>query len=203
MKLDHNMQAVPMESATSPQLEAVTRPSLAMSTSTSLRPIEQQAGLIDRWRAGREAGRQAGRSLADLRTEQVLAQARVGFTALKLAEAQIKSALVSSSLVAIGALTLDLGRKTAAIDARLTTSGQGEVVAHMQNRAASASDIKGLEQNGRISADEANALMSFAQADAINDINRTRDRMQKAKDVIGTLHGLALDGITRAKDSIG
>ncbi|MCK1471213.1 MULTISPECIES: hypothetical protein [unclassified Bradyrhizobium] len=203
MKLDHNMQAVPMGSATTAQIEPATRQSLAMSASASLRPIEEQAGLLDRWRAGREAGRQAGRSLAGLRTEQVLADARVGFTALKLAEAQVKSALVSSSLVAIGALTLDLGRKTAAIDARLTTSGHGEAISHMQSRAASVSDIKVLEQNGRVSADEAIALRSFAEADAIDDINRSRDRMQKAKDVIGTLHGLALEGINRAKDSVG
>jgi len=110
-----------MGSATGTQLEPVTRPSLAVSTSASLRPIEKQAGLVNRWYAGLEASREAGRSLADVRTQQVQADARIASTAVKLGEAQIKSALVSSSLVAIGALTLDLGRKTAAIDAPLSS----------------------------------------------------------------------------------
>ena len=203
MKLDYNMQAVPTGSAAGVHSEPATQASLAASTSTSLRPIERQAGLVGRWRAHREVGWEAGRSLAGLKTEQVKAQERIGYTGIKLAETQIKSALVSSSLVAVGALTLDLGRKTAAIDARLTTSGHGEVIAHMQNRAASVANIKALEQSGRMSADEASALTSFAQADAVDDINRSRDRMHKAKEVIGTLHDLALDGINRAKDSVG
>ena len=42
MKLDHNMQAIPTESPAGMKLGLATQPSLAMSASTSLRPIEAQ-----------------------------------------------------------------------------------------------------------------------------------------------------------------
>jgi hypothetical protein len=46
-------------------------------------------------------------------------------------------------------------------------------------------------------------MCSFAQADLVDNINRSRERTQKSKQAVGVLHGFALDGIARAKDSIG
>lgn len=200
MKLDRNMNAVPMGATKTGVMLEPARSSLVPSA--SVMSIENQTGLVDRWRARREASRQAGRSLTVLKTEFVLAQTRIGLTALKLAEAQTKSAMVSSALVQIGALTLNLNQMTTAVEQRLTTGGHGEVISHMENRAASTTEIKELEKNGRISADESTALMSFVQADAVDDINRSRERTLKAKDAVGMLHGLALEGITRATDNV-
>ena len=197
MKLDRNMNITPMDS----RLEPTAPPSLA--TSANLVAIEKHTGILDRWRADRAASRQAGHSLAELKTARIQAEQRIATTAFKIAEAQIKTALVSGSMMQIGALTMDLNHKTAAVEQRLTSGSHGELIGHLQNRAASVGAIKALEQDGRISEQEATALTSFAQADAVEDINRSRERTRKAKEAVETLHGFALDGIARAKDSVG
>src|ERR1700733_2943140 len=111
MKLDRNMHFTPFDRTEPPV--PVTQPSLA--TATNLVAIERHASIFDRWRAGHAASRQAAQSLAELKTERVLAEGRIAGTALKLAEVQIKSALVASSMMRIGALAADLNQKTAAV----------------------------------------------------------------------------------------
>jgi hypothetical protein len=200
MKLDRNMRVTPLD-RNSETLEPSTP--LSLSNSTNLIAIEKHTRLLDRWRADRAASRQAGYSLADLKTQRILAEQRIANTALKIAEVQIKSALVAGSMARIGALAADLNQKTAAVEERLTTGNHAELVAHCENRAASVASFKSLEQQGRISPEEATALTSFAQGDLVDDINRSRDRTNKAKEALGALHGFALDGIARAKDSVG
>lgn len=200
MKLDRNMNVTPLE-RTDTKLEPIAPPSLA--NSANLIAIEKHTSLMDRWRADRAASRQAGHSLAELKTARILAEQRIANTALKIAEVQIKCALVSGSMMRIGALTADLNQKTAAVEERLTTGGHAELIAHCENRAASVNSFKGLEQQGRISSEESDAMTSFAQADLVDDINRSRERTRKAKEAVGALHGFALDGIARAKDSVG
>jgi len=198
MKLDRNMHFTPFDRTEPPV--PVTQPSLA--TATNLVAIERHASIFDRWRAGHAASRQAAQSLAELKTERVLAEGRIAGTALKLAEVQIKSALVASSMMRIGALAADLNQKTTAVEERLTTGNHAEIISHIERRAESLSVFKTLEQEGRIAADEAAAMCAIAQADLADNINRSRERNQKSKEVIGVLHDFALDGIVRAKDGI-
>jgi hypothetical protein len=199
MKLDHNMKVTQFE-RTDTRLEPISPPSLAAST--NLVAIEKHTNIFDRWRADRAASRQAGYSLAELKTAGIQAEHRIANTALKIAEVKIRCALVSGSLLQIGALTVDLNQKTAAVEERLTTGSHAEVIAHLENRAASVCSFKALEGEGRISSEEATVLASFAQVDAVDDINRSRERTRKAKEALGALHGFALDGIARAKDSV-
>jgi hypothetical protein len=182
------------------RLESVAPPSLAPHANLAV--IERHTTIFDRWRADRVASRQAGYSLAEIKTARIQTNERIATTVLKIAEAQIKTALVSGSIMQIGALTMDLNNKTTAVEQRLTTGSQGELISHLQNRAASVAAIAQLEQNGQISAQEAAALISFAEADTVEDINRSRERTCKAKQAVEALHGFALDGIARAKDSV-
>lgn len=200
MKMKHPMSSSPAERTVEAKLQPVSTPSLA--TVANFNAIEKHASVIDRWRADRSASREAGHSLADLKTQRILAETRIATTGLKIAEAQIKTALVSGSMMQIGALTTDLNAKTAAVEQRLTTASQGEIIAHLQNRAASVSAIRSMEQDGRIASDEASALVSYAEADAVEDIHRSRERTRKAKEAVETLHGFALQGIATAKDSL-
>jgi len=175
----------------------------SLTSTPSFHALEKHTGMIDRWRADRTASREAGHHLADLRTAYIQAEAGIALTGLKIGEAQIKTALVSTAMVQIGALTTELNAKTASVEQRLTTGSHGELIAHLQNRAASVAAIKALERDGRVLPEEAEALISFAQADAIDDINRSRERTRKAKDAVEALHSFALDGIARAKNNVG
>src|SRR5947208_3221559 len=135
MKLEHPMTFVPMERTMNTKLEPIAIPSLGGAV--NFHALEKHTGLVDRWRADRAASRDAGHFLAELRTARIQAEARIATTGLKIAEAQIKTALVSGSMMQIGALTMDLNQKTAAVEQRLTTASHGELIAHLQNRAAS------------------------------------------------------------------
>lgn len=187
-------------SLVSQALEPVSPPSL--SKATNFHALERHTGFFDRRRANRVGSRAASGLLADLKTAVVQADYEVALTVLSIAKTKIKTALVSSSIMQIGPLTIDLNAKTAAVHERLTSANSGELVTHLQNRAASVASIKSMERDERVSADEATALIAFADADAVDDINRSRERNRKAKDAVEALHNFALDGIARAKDNI-
>jgi hypothetical protein len=201
MTLHPNMNIRPVTRSTGSRLEPVTPPSLA--THANVAAIERHTSVLGRWRADSVANRQASYSLAEIKTLCIQTNERIACTALKIAEAQIKTALVSGSIMQIGALTMDLNNKTAAVEQQLTTGGHGEFISHLENRAASVASIMELERSGRISTQEATVLTSFAEADAVEDINRSRERTLKAKQAVEMLHAFALEGIARAKESVG
>lgn len=139
-----------------------------------------------------------------VRAETALADARanVAITAVGIAETQIRSALVGAAMPQIGALTTRLNAATAAVDQALTNGASGEVYTHLSNRATNVAFANDLLGSGKVNNEERDVIVSFSQADANDDILRSRNRMKTAKDAVDALHGCALEGIERAKEKL-
>jgi hypothetical protein len=72
----------------------------------------------------------------------------------------------------------------------------------MHNRAQNKLLFTELTQQGKISQDEQQVLNSFAEADAVVDIERTRVRVEAAQTAVDALHGCALFGISQSQNII-
>jgi len=139
-----------------------------------------------------------------LRAETALADARanVAICAVNIAETQIRSEIVGAAMPQIGALTTRLNASTAAVDQALSNGAAGEVYTHLSNRAANIAFANDLLGTGKVSKEERDVIVSFSEADASDDILRSRTRMKVAKDAVNALHSCALEGIERAKEKL-
>jgi hypothetical protein len=164
--------------------------------------LKENTSLLGKFKAGGAISR----ANADgwLRAETALANARanVAITAVNISEAQIRSALVAGAMPSIGALTTQLNAATAAVDQSLSNAAAGEVYTHISNRAANVGFANDLLSTGKVNAEERDVIVSFSQADASDDILRSRERMKQAKTAVNALHGCALEGIERAKEKL-
>jgi len=165
--------------------------------------LKENAGLLNKLKARGHIRR----ANADgwLRVEKALADARgnIATTAVSISEAQVRSALVGAAMPQIGSLTTRLNASTAAVDQALTNGAAGEVFTHLSNRAANVAFANDLLGTGKVTNEERDVIVSFSQADASDDILRSRSRMKMAKDAVDALHGCALEGIERAKEKLG
>jgi hypothetical protein len=182
--------------------DAQKRQPLDLETAVDTTKLRENTGLLRKIKA-RGA---ISRANADgwLRAETALADARanVAITAVNISEAQIRSALVGAAMPQIGALTTRLNAATAAVDQALSNGAAGEVYTHISNRAANVAFANDLLSTGKVSNEERDVIVSFSQADASDDILRSRERMKQAKTAVDSLHGCALEGIERAKEKL-
>ena len=102
--------------------------------------------------------------------------------------------LIATTTTAIGAELLDLDARTSAVQQRLTTASSGELVAQLNNRKATANALRAMIDDGDVAAEESAALVASLYSDTTDDIERSRRRTSRSKDVIERLHDLALDG---------
>jgi hypothetical protein len=182
--------------------EAQNQQSLEMESAVDITKLRENTGMIDKIKT-RSAIRKANAE-GWLQAEKAMARARtnVAITAVNIAETQIRSGIVGAAMPQIGALTTRLNAATAAVDQALTNGAAGEVYTHLSNRASNVGFANELLNANKINAEERDVVVSFCQADARDDILRTRERVKQAKGAIDALHGCALEGIERAKEML-
>lgn len=164
--------------------------------------LKENTGFLTKLEARGAISRANGDGLVRVETAKANARANIQITGLNIAEAQIRSALVGGAMPQIGALTTRLNAATAAVDQALTNGAAGEVYTHLANRAANVGFANDLLSAGKINSEERDVIVNLSQADASDDILRSRERMKKAKDAVDALHGCALEGIERAKEML-
>lgn len=162
--------------------------------------LEKKAGALGRWQAGWELRGQAKDALVQIHQDRIDALADVQRTAIALAKASIKSGMVAEAMPALGTLTNQLNMATGAVDQALTTSANVETVMHLNNRKQNLDLIDSLKQQGKITTEEAQLLADQIHADCYNDMARTSDRKDKAKDTVAAVHAFGVTHIERAKD---
>ena len=164
--------------------------------------LKAKTGLVQRLGAAIATSRAAGDALRRVETERIRVESMIALTGLKLAEAKIKTALVSAAMPQIGALAMNLNSATMAVDEGLTNGAAAEVISHIQNRAANSAFVTELQNGGTVTDEEAATLRSFTDNDAAIDIENSRLRMAQAKDAVRTLHAYALTSIAKTKVEI-
>ena len=164
--------------------------------------LKENTGTLRRIVAGSEVSR--ANADAWTRVEKVRADARanIAVTALTVAQAQIRAAVVGGAMPQLGALAVHLNGAIAVVDESLTSSGAAEASAHMSNRAATVAFADQLLHACKITAEEHATILRFADSDASDDIARSRERMKRAKGALDGLHETALEGIQRSKNLI-
>jgi hypothetical protein len=110
--------------------------------------------------------------------------------------------MVANTMPQIGALTTRLNANTAAVNQALTNGGLGETATHMNNRSENIKLFSELKREGKIDDEEEQVLISFAKADACQDIQRTRQRTEEARNAVDALHASALAGIAQSQDIV-
>jgi hypothetical protein len=175
---------------------------LDLGTAVDTTKLRENTGFIGNLKAGGAIRRANVDNLIRTETALAVSRANVAVTALSLAEAQIRSQLVAAALPAIGALTTQLNSSAAAVDQALTNGSAAEIYTHMSNRAANVGFGNDLLASGKISAEERDAIVSYTEADACDDIQRSRERGKQAKAAVMALHGCALEGVENAKDRL-
>lgn len=164
--------------------------------------LRAKTGMLQKLNVALATSKAAGQSLIKVSEEQIQAEANIAITSLKLAEASIRASLVGSAMPQIGALTTRVNAATASVDQALTNGAAGEVYTHFSNRAANLTLFDELLKEGKITPQEAEILISFANADAAEDINRSRLRKDEAKEAVAALSGFAIAGIEASKNRL-
>jgi hypothetical protein len=78
-----------------------------------------------------------------------------------------------------------------------------ESATHINNRDTNKQIFSGLKSQGKMSSEEYEELCRLAEADAVGDIVRSRARGDAARNVVETLHSLALKGIVSGQETLG
>lgn len=177
-------------------------PSLKIEDDTDLSAISEKTGWLEKRRVNKQTSKVAGKALQMLQEERVKSEANIALTSLKLSESAVRASLVGNAMPAIGALTIRVDAATTAVDQALTNSAMAETYTHLSNRAANINLARQLHAADKITADEADVVISFAQKDAKDDIERSRERMAQAKEAVAGLHEFAMKGIAAAKDRL-
>jgi len=184
------------------KLEIAPTRDLQLASPTNLPSVQHKVGILGRFNANRALSKEASRVLTELVTARLQAEERVGKTQIGISEATIKGALVAEGMASIGTLAVDIATKTGAVQSRLTATAAAERITHVENRAESYTAIDARQAQNRLSSDEAVALRSYSDADLVNDIERTNNRIGRSKDAVESVHDLALNGLGRAADLI-
>lgn len=179
-------------------------PSLEISVETSgdLSALREQTGFLKKLAVNRAVSLAAGEGWQKIRLAQVNAETNIALTGVSLAEAAIRTSLVANAMPQIGALTTRVNAATTAVDEALTNGSAAETYTHLSNRAANIGLANELRSANKITQEEADVVISFAQADAAEDIKRSRERMSEAKEAVAGLHEFALKGIAEAKNRL-
>lgn len=188
-----------MKTPTKPELPEST---ISIGNSGDLSSLRQKTGALKKLDVKWATSRAAGEELKKVQIEQMKAEGNIAFTGVKLGEAAILTAMVANAMPQIGALTTRVNAATTAVDQALTNGNAGETYTHLSNRAANVQLANDLRISGKISSEEAEVVISFAQADAADDVNRSRQRMADAKTAVSSLHEFALKGIAAAKNKL-
>ncbi len=175
---------------------------MSIADSGDLSTLRQKTGFLKRMDVAWATSHAAGEGLKTVQVEQVKAETNIALTGLKLAEAAIRTSMVANAMPAIGALTTRVNAATTSVDQSLTNGVMAEACTHLSNRAANIGLANELRNAGKITQEEAEVVISFAQADAALDIQRSRQRMADAKGAVAGLHEFALKGIAEAKNRL-
>ena len=175
---------------------------MSITDSSDLSTLRQKTGFLKKIDVAISTSHAAGEALKTIRLEQVRAEANIALTSLKLTEASIRTSMVANTMPALGALTTRVNAATTSVDQALTNGVMAEAYTHLNNRAANIGLANDLRTAGKITQDEADVVISFAQADAATDIERSRQRMTDAKAAVAGLHEFALKGIAEAKNKL-
>jgi hypothetical protein len=175
---------------------------ISQTGNMQLASLKQKMGIVDTFRANRDESKQAGLAYRDVNSALIDAKKNIALTGIKVTHALIQTNLMASSLGAIGTSLVRLDMAATAVDQGLTNAALASNATHLHNRAANLEVITHLYGQGKISAAEADTVKSFADNDTAVDIQRSRARMDKSKDVVSDLHETALAGIAKTKTTL-
>lgn len=169
---------------------------------TSINDLKEKTGPLKKIDVMLARSKNAGNAIITIEREKIKSETNIALTSLKLGEATIRSALVANAMPQIGAITTQVNMRTTAVDQQLTNGCAAQTYTHVSNRDANVKTVKSLQSDGKINAEEAEAIISFLMNDAAEDIRASRKRMLQAKEAVSALHEFALTGIAKAKDLI-
>lgn len=175
------------------------QPVLKIEDRADLANLESRAGVLGRFGAGMKTKSAAADALADIRVAQVRAQRDVALAAITTAKASLQAAIVAEAQPALGTLIARLNSATSCVRATLTTGAAIETQAHFANRAENLAMFRTLLAEGKMTAEEAEAITAQIDADTYADIAATKDREGKAKATIECIYSHGLARIERAK----
>jgi hypothetical protein len=190
------MKSVPVQKTAAPGAE------MCVGKSGDLSTLRSQTGFLKKIGVDLATSDAAGEGLKKVLIEQVNAETNIALTGLKLTEAAIRTSMVANAMPQIGALTTRVNAATTSVDQALTNGSAAETFTHLTNRAANIGLANELRGANKITQDEAEVIVSFAEADAAEDIKRSRERMGEAKEAVAGLHQFALKGIADAKNRL-
>jgi hypothetical protein len=195
-----------MNSTTSikPKLDATPMDAAEISQTgkSHFTSLQVKVGFLDRWGASREESRLAGEAVRELNREVIDGKKSLALAAAKTTRALIQTNLVAGAMNSIGTSLVRLDTAAAAVDQGLTNAALASTATHLHNRASNHAVLDTLAAAQKVTADEAASVKNMADSDAYADIERSRERMLRSKEVVNELHTTALAGIARTKSTI-
>lgn len=175
---------------------------LTSITGNDTSKLRLQTGLLKKLDVAIHTSKAAGNALKEVEGAKVVAQTNIELAAIHLAETTIVTSMVANAMSTIGTLITQVNSAMTAVDQALTNGAMAQVVTHMENRSLNLTQVGQLLAEHKITDEEVEALMSFCQVDAVEDIRRSRQRTADAKQALTNLHDATLLGIISAKDQL-
>jgi hypothetical protein len=172
--------------------------SISVADCADLDAVRSKAGFFGRLGARAAVSYEARQELKKVETERVREQGSIALTALKAAGVQVRSALVAGETPKTGALLLALNERVNAVRVSLTNASQAAVATHLRNRTNNVVVSQELAREGTISQQEAAVMQNFANADAVADVDASRNAITESKQAIERLRSLVHEQLLKA-----
>lgn len=175
---------------------AVPDKPLSLGKTDNLPVLQDKTGIVSRMRTKLATSRAAGEALRNIERKRIYEQASVELTAITVAGTAIRAAIVGNAMPVLGALITRLNVATDAVDQAITNGCAAAETTHLVNRGRNFSMVDELHHDATVTTEESEALKSSIHANAVEDIERSRQRMAAAKQRVTALHDCALKNFT-------
>lgn len=164
--------------------------------------LEDRAGILGRISAGRKISRDSANALAEINKIATEATVSVAATSIGAAATLVNGEIVANIMPRLGDVLTSVNQQMTVVDQTLTNSFGAELHAHMQNRKESFTEISNLVTTGSVDDQEAEQLMNMINKHTVDNIARSEKRLNRSKNTLETLHGIAAGGVKNIAEQI-
>jgi hypothetical protein len=187
-----------------PQNRQAMNTSLSADSTGKEKTLLAQIGFFKKRELKSAASHVAFEGLVAINDAKIKGETQIALIAEELARKEFITTMVSNAMINLGALTTQLNLNTAAVDQAITNGILSESATHVNNRDGNKQLFFALKSQGKITPEEYEQFCRLAESGAIGDIERSMARGDAARNVVETIHSLALKGmIISGQETLG
>jgi hypothetical protein len=167
-----------------------------------LKESKAKLGLFDTWALKGEESKRAKDHISAIGDALAESKKNMAITAINIAEANTRSALVAGSVDTTGALLRQVNESTTAAQQAISNSATAEMASIFANKNRRWDEVGTLVSSGQLTPEEGQATKSLAEYLANDDVGRSLERAKSSKNALASIADHATRGIEQSIDRL-